>query len=58
MEITRNSNSISLSQTKYLRNILEKYKKSNLILVSSPSKPRIKLEKNKEQASLVEINYY
>jgi len=46
MEINRDNSSISLSQTKYLRNILEKYNKSNLNPVSSPSEPGIKLEKS------------
>jgi len=58
MEINRDNSSISLSQTKYLRNILEKYNKSNLNPVSSPSEPGIKLEKSTYQASKEEINYY
>ena len=58
MEITRTKDSISLSQTKYLKNILEKYNKTNLNPVSSPNKPSIKLEKSILVASKDKTNYY
>ena len=60
MEITRNrdTRTISLSQNQYLNNILERFNKSNLNPVISPSEPGIKLEKNTLQASNQDINYY
>ena len=53
MEITkdRKNKGIKLNQIKYTQNILQRFNKQNLNLVSTPGIIGLKLEKNSEQAS-------
>ena len=60
MEITRDRKNkvIKLNQKKYTQNILKRFNKQNLNLVSTPRIIGLKLEKNIEQASPNDIKQY
>ena len=54
----RKKRSVYLKQTKYIKDILEKYNKQGLNPVSTPAEAGIKLSKNLEQASPEDIKLY
>lgn len=60
IEIIRNrqTKEIWLKQLKYIKNMLEKYNKQYLNPISTPAELGIKLEKNKDIATLEDINLF
>ena len=60
MEITRDrkNKTLRLTQVKYIKNMLEKFNKDKMNPISTPSDPRVKLNKNKNKATKKEINLF